>query len=250
MVFKEYLTMIEAIVIHLFIQSWFSSTALSSVLPINWSTEIELDSPSCDSNCPDVFAALRDELNPAVESKARQFCGGKNELHIGGTFESWSIKNSRFVDGSPTKGRATYIVNGDLYCAFETPKFEAPPDVPEPNMSVPKAKVAAHVQMGQAIILGALDKGQLDTVIKRNINQIRYCYQRELVKDLTLSGQIVVKFTVSPQGDVTKSRIKSSSMDSSEIEACVAGRFKRFSFPEPKGGGIVIVSYPFLFSTE
>ena len=103
------------------------------------------------------------------------------------------------------------------------------------------------MRLGEPDIFGSLDRALIDTVIKRHTNQIRYCYQRELVKDPTLSGQIVVKFVVSPQGDVTNSNIMSSSMDSSEVEACVAGRFKRFFFFEPRGGGIVIVNYPFLF---
>ena len=32
------------------------------------------------------------------------------------------------------------------------------------------------------------------------------------------------------------------------VENCVVGRFMRMQFPSPKGGGIVIVSYPFIFS--
>ena len=37
-------------------------------------------------------------------------------------------------------------------------------------------------------------------------------------------------------------------MGSASVEQCVVGRFMRMQFPQPKGGGIVIVSYPFLFS--
>jgi len=37
-------------------------------------------------------------------------------------------------------------------------------------------------------------------------------------------------------------------MGSPAVEQCINGRFLRFQFPQPKGGGIVIVSYPFLFA--
>jgi hypothetical protein len=37
-------------------------------------------------------------------------------------------------------------------------------------------------------------------------------------------------------------------MNNPAVESCINGRFMRFQFPEPKGGGIVIVSYPFIFS--
>ena len=101
---------------------------------------------------------------------------------------------------------------------------------------------------GDPIILGALDRRLIDEVIKRHINQVRYCYQRELAKNPALGGKIVVKFTIAPDGSVRQANVKSSSMNSAPVQNCIVGRFMRMQFPEPKGGGIVIVSYPFLFS--
>jgi len=101
---------------------------------------------------------------------------------------------------------------------------------------------------GDPIILGALDKSLIDAVIKRHMNQIRYCYQRELTKSPDLQGKVTVKFVIAKDGSVSKADIKSSSMGSPSVESCIAGRFKLFQFPEPKGGGIVIVSYPFIFA--
>ncbi|MBN1335252.1 MAG: AgmX/PglI C-terminal domain-containing protein [Deltaproteobacteria bacterium] len=101
---------------------------------------------------------------------------------------------------------------------------------------------------GEAIVLGALDKSLVDAVVRRHLNQIRYCYQRELTKDPTLAGKIVVKFVIAKDGTVSSASTKSSTMNNSPVEQCINGRFMRFQFPEPKGGGIVIVSYPFIFS--
>ncbi|MEC7986252.1 MAG: AgmX/PglI C-terminal domain-containing protein [Myxococcota bacterium] len=100
---------------------------------------------------------------------------------------------------------------------------------------------------GSPIILGGLDKSLIDAVIKRNMSQIRYCYQRQLSKNPSLGGKIVIKFVIAKDGSVSKANVKSSSMGSSAVESCIAGRFKRFQFPKPNGG-IVIVSYPFIFS--
>lgn len=101
---------------------------------------------------------------------------------------------------------------------------------------------------GSPIILGALDRSLIDAVIKRNMNQIRYCYQRELAKKPSLGGKIVIKFVIAKDGSVSSASKKTSSMGSAPVEQCIVGRFMRMKFPEPKGGGIVIVSYPFLFS--
>ncbi len=103
---------------------------------------------------------------------------------------------------------------------------------------------------GDPIVLGALDKSLIDVVIKRHMNAIRYCYQRELTKDPTLAGKIVVKFVIHPGGTVSSATTRSSTMGSPAVEQCINGRFMRMQFPETKGGGIVIVSYPFLFSNE
>ena len=269
MVLNLYSRFVEMMVPFLLPSLMFISHGMAKSTPIVWSTEFEIDSPTCHENCSDSFEALRHELRPAIENRARAYCQGKNEVKVSGEFNSLSLNSERFVDGSPAKGRTTYIVNGNLICEFVSPKQDlcsaaSPPVEFGSSEAPPRHKLiagasgiessdsltSAKIRRGAPTILGALDKALIETVIKRNINQIRYCYQRELVKDPTLSGQIVVKFVISSQGDVTKTSIKSSSMDNFEVEACVAGRFNRFSFPEPKGGGIVIVSYPFLFSTE
>jgi len=101
---------------------------------------------------------------------------------------------------------------------------------------------------GDPIILGALDRSLIDEVIKRHMNQIRYCYQRELTKNPALGGKVVIKFTIAKDGTVSAASTKSTTMNNASVESCIVGRFLRMQFPEPKGGGIVIVSYPFIFS--
>ncbi len=101
---------------------------------------------------------------------------------------------------------------------------------------------------GDPIILGALDKALIDAVIKRNMAQIRYCYQQQLTKNPTLGGKISIKFVIAKDGTVSSASTKSTTMNNAAVEGCIAGRFLKFQFPEPKGGGIVMVTYPFIFS--
>ena len=103
---------------------------------------------------------------------------------------------------------------------------------------------------GDPIILGALDKSLIDEVIKSNIKMLRYCYQKELTDNPELAGKIVVKFVIAKDGTVSSATTKSSTMDNAAVESCINSRFMRFQFSEPSGGGIVIVSYPFLFRPE
>jgi len=102
---------------------------------------------------------------------------------------------------------------------------------------------------GTPTILGGLDKSLIDAVIRRNMSQIRYCYQRQLAKNPSLNGKIKVKFVIAKDGSVSKASIESSTMGSAgkPVSSCIVGRFKRFKFPKPNGG-IVIVKYPFIFT--
>jgi hypothetical protein len=101
---------------------------------------------------------------------------------------------------------------------------------------------------GDPIIMGSLDRSLIDEVIKRHMNQIRYCYQRELNKTPQLAGKVVIKFVIGKDGSVASAVVKSSTLRSAIVEECVVGRFLRMQFPSSPGGGIVIVSYPFQFS--
>ena len=96
-------------------------------------------------------------------------------------------------------------------------------------------------------MLGDLDKILVEKVVKKNINQIRNCYSRELNKNPNLAGKISMKFVISKDGTVSKASVKKSSMGNKKVEGCLAEQFKRFKFPKPKGNGIVIVTYPFVF---
>ncbi len=108
----------------------------------------------------------------------------------------------------------------------------------------------AGVSTGDMILLGALDQSQVERVIKKHLSQIRYCYQKELNKNPGLYGKVVIKFVIAKDGTVSSARVNSTSMNNPIVENCICQRFMRFQFPEPKGGGICIVSYPFVFKSN
>lgn len=96
-------------------------------------------------------------------------------------------------------------------------------------------------------LIGALPAHLVDAVVKRHLGALRHCWQRRLQADPTLEGKVVTKFTIARDGSVARADVAQSTMGDTDVERCIVGRFQRMQFPEPKGGGIVIVKYPLAF---
>jgi TonB family protein len=101
---------------------------------------------------------------------------------------------------------------------------------------------------GIASVRGSLDKEIIRRIVRRNINQVRYCYQDALVRRPSLEGRLVTQFTIAPNGRVLAAVVQSSTLKEVSVEACVVNAIKRWEFPAPNGGGLVMVSYPFSFA--
>lgn len=99
-------------------------------------------------------------------------------------------------------------------------------------------------------ITGSLDKEIIRRVVRKHRRELTNCYQMELQKNKTLAGQVNVKFTIAGTGNVIAAVVSSSTMKNRTVESCITGKIQRWIFPEPKGGGIVIVNYPFNFSRQ
>jgi len=97
---------------------------------------------------------------------------------------------------------------------------------------------------------GALDKEIIRKVVRQHRREIKYCYEKELAKDPTLKGEVTVQFTISASGEVIAAIVQKSTLGNQAVETCMQGKIQRWTFPEPKGNGIVKVNYPFNFSSQ
>lgn len=100
----------------------------------------------------------------------------------------------------------------------------------------------------EPITIGSLDKSLIDAVIQKHMAEIDLCYQHELTKTPSLAGNLTVKFTIATNGSVSDAVTKTTTLNNPAVESCVIAAFMRMTFPQPKGGGVVIASYPFVFS--
>jgi len=110
-----------------------------------------------------------------------------------------------------------------------------------------KQSVDVGIAADEATVTGSLDKELIRQVIARNRGQIKYCFESLLNRYPKLGGKVAIRFTIASEGNVVTSSVAQSTAGNSELEQCVAGRVRTWAFPKPKGGGSVVVTYPFIF---
>lgn len=72
-------------------------------------------------------------------------------------------------------------------------------------------------------------------------------YNRELRKNPTLKGKMVLRITIEPDGTVSLSKVESTDMDSPELSAKIVERVKKFNFGPKEGVPTVTILYPIDF---
>lgn len=107
-----------------------------------------------------------------------------------------------------------------------------------------------RVRSGALMLKGAMSRDVVRRIISRHINEVKFCYETELIKQPNLTGRLVLKFIVASTGDVSMVMIKSSTLDNSTVENCITDAVKRWSFPQPKDNRNVIISYPFILTVQ
>lgn len=107
-----------------------------------------------------------------------------------------------------------------------------------------------RIRTGNADVRGSLSREVIRRVIRRHINEVRFCYEQELNQRPDLEGRVMVSFIISPTGAVQSATVGNSTINNSRVEGCITQAVRRWTFPAPDGGGVVGVNYPFVLSSQ
>ncbi len=107
-----------------------------------------------------------------------------------------------------------------------------------------RTSAAPHVKLGELTVKGELDKAIVRRYIKRNVNRLQFCYERELAKNPGLAGHVVATFTIDAAGTVATVHAKAFD---AKVGECIEQTIHAIEFPKPPKGS-VDVSYPLDFS--
>ncbi len=92
-----------------------------------------------------------------------------------------------------------------------------------------------------------LTAGEISSVIRKNLNQIRHCYENFLQRRPNTATKITSVFFITVDGSVEKPMLKESGTVDSDFIACLTKVIGAWKFPRTRGVSNVKVSYPFIF---
>lgn len=88
---------------------------------------------------------------------------------------------------------------------------------------------------------------EIQIVFDRYKSALYRIYNRELRKNPTLQGKMVLRLTIEPNGKVSACSVDSSDMDSTELDKKIAARVKKFNFGAKDGVPTITILYPIDF---
>jgi len=92
-----------------------------------------------------------------------------------------------------------------------------------------------------------IDKAIIRRYVRRHLDEIRYCYEKELLATPGLAGTVATEFMINPDGSVADARATGMS---DAVDACVAKVIVNIAFPGAQTHiATTIVHYPFELRT-
>ena len=103
---------------------------------------------------------------------------------------------------------------------------------------------------GEAASLASRTQASIQRVTDLEGKRLKHVFENWLKRDPALHGQLKIKFTILPSGEVSNVSIVSSTMNNSEFDENIVRYIKRWAFPPVEGGGPVEVTFPFVFEGQ
>jgi hypothetical protein len=164
-------------------------------------------------------------------------------------------------------GTIAIVVFGFVGCgggSAETPPPAAPTSDPAPTPAAAPAPEASEPGSPPSSAApapadsAASDDAPEDTrtmeviaaVVKANRQKARDCYEKGLKKTPTMKGDLVVHFTLKPNGKVKEAELnrERSTLSDPDVVKCVIEVIKSLEYPKSSKGFESTINYPFNFN--
>jgi hypothetical protein len=108
------------------------------------------------------------------------------------------------------------------------------------------------ISAGETKVLGAIDPELIRKVIRDHADQVRYCYEQQLTLNPKLAGKVSIKWIINAQGRAESPSIVAgdTTLPNEQVGQCIMSRIVTWEFPKPRGGGMAIVTYPWILRSS
>ena len=96
-------------------------------------------------------------------------------------------------------------------------------------------------------VLGTLEREEIQQVVAAGQATFQFCYEQELLEDPEFEISVTMNWVIETDGSVTDAHAAEDFIGPERLERCLTQAVQRLTFPEPDGGGVVHVIYPFEF---
>lgn len=96
--------------------------------------------------------------------------------------------------------------------------------------------------------LGGLTAAEILKVVRSKRSAIATCYERELQRSKGLGGKVIVSWKIDLGGAVQGAKVRSTTMRNDKVQDCIVRVVQNLRFPQPRGGKIPVVNFPFIFA--
>jgi tetratricopeptide (TPR) repeat protein len=97
--------------------------------------------------------------------------------------------------------------------------------------------------------MGHLTRGEIAKVVRANLRGVQFCYEKNLLVNPGLTGKLVLSWTIDTDGTVRDAELKTDTLGNPGVGKCLLAEILKWKFPKPRGGGVVKVTYPFIFNS-
>jgi hypothetical protein len=108
------------------------------------------------------------------------------------------------------------------------------------------------IATGTAQVMGSIDKELVRKVIQDHAAQIRYCYEQQLAINPRLAGKVSIKWVINGDGSASSPQVDggATTLEDAKVHDCMMSRITSWQFPKPKGGGIAVITYPWILRSS
>jgi hypothetical protein len=115
-----------------------------------------------------------------------------------------------------------------------------------------KGERDVRIATGTAQVMGSIDRELVRKVIQDHAAQIRYCYEQQLAINPRLAGKVSIKWIIQGDGSATSPQVvgDGTTLEDGKVHECMMSRITSWQFPKPKGGGIAVITYPWILRSS